>query len=93
MGDDEFFLSSPATLSSAALTSASVSTTVTVARNPLTLDEITAFSRQLLGIVFHLYWRVEDPAAEGVVPGVPNLRLEAARERTTKLLQAIHARE
>lgn len=91
MGDDEFFSSSPATLTSAALTSTSVSTTV-AARNPLTLDEITSFSRQLLNIAFHLYWR-EDASNDATVPGMPNLKLEAARERMTKLLQAIHARE
>ena len=91
MGDDEFFSSSPATLTSAALTSTAVSTTV-VARNPLTLDEITSFSRQLLNIVFHLYWR-EDASTDATVPGMPNLKFEAARERMTKLLQSIHARE
>lgn len=93
MGDDEFFSASPATVTSAALTATAVSTTV-AARNPLTLDELTAFSRQLLNIVFLLYWR-EDQAnvTDGCVPGFPNLQLEAARERMTKLLQAIHARE
>ncbi|GJE97910.1 HECT-domain-containing protein [Phanerochaete sordida] len=91
MGDDEFFSSSPTVLSSAAL-AANSATTTTTARNPLTLDEITSFSRQLLNIVFLLYWR-EDQNVDTTVPGIPNLTLENARERMTKLLQAIHARD
>jgi ubiquitin-protein ligase E3 C len=67
------------------------------ARNPLSLDELTAFSRQLLNIVFQLYWR-EDPSGQDVsagsgVPGVENLSWATARERMTRLLVAIHARE
>ena len=93
MGDDEFFSSSPSTLSSASLTSGTATTTIT-ARNPLTLDEITSFSKQLLNIVFLLYWREDQTnVSEATVPGIPNLRLENARERMTKLLQAIHSRE
>jgi hypothetical protein len=43
MGDDEFFgTSGPGD---------------TIARNPLTLDELACFGRQLLNIAFALYWR------------------------------------
>lgn len=93
MGDDEFFSSSPTTLSSATLASSTATTTIT-ARNPLTLDEITSFSKQLLNIVFLLYWREDQTNVNEVtIPGIPNLTLENARERMTKLLQAIHARD
>lgn len=93
MGDDEFFSSSPTTLSSATLAANTATTTIT-ARNPLTLDEIASFSKQLLNIVFLLYWREDQTnVSEATVPGIPNLSLENARERMTKLLQAIHARE
>ena len=93
MGDDEFFSSSPSTLSSASLTSGTATTTIT-ARNPLTLDEITSFSKQLLNIVFLLYRREDQTnVSEATVPSIPNLRLENARERMTRLLQAIHSRE
>lgn len=82
MGDDEFF------------SSTSTSTANIASRNPLTTDEISSFSRQLLNITFLLYWR-EDQAniQDGSVPGITNLKWEVARERMTKLLQAIHARE
>ena len=65
----------------------------TALRNPLTLDELTSFSRKLLNIAFTLYWR-EDPTNvhEGGVPGV-NLKWEDVSEKVTKCLQAIHARE
>ncbi|EKM53845.1 uncharacterized protein PHACADRAFT_260396 [Phanerochaete carnosa HHB-10118-sp] len=93
MGDDEFFSSSPTTLSSATLAASTATTTIT-ARNPLTLDEIASFSKQLLSIVFVLYWREDQTnVSEATVPGIPNLSLENVRERMTKLLQAIHARD
>ena len=44
MSDDEFFSSA---------------TTPTATRNPLTLDELTSFSRKPLNIAFTLYWREE----------------------------------
>ena len=96
MGDDEFFSSSPQVVTSAALSSsASTSTSTTVAaRNPLTLDEITTFSKQLLYIAFALYWREDQTnVQDSNVPGIANLKWETVRERITKLLQAIHARE
>jgi len=46
MGDDEFFSSA-----------SSASSATPAPRNPLTLDELTSFSRQLLNIAFTLYWR------------------------------------
>jgi hypothetical protein len=78
MGDDEFF---------------STSTSSTAPHNPLTPDELILFSRILLNIAFALYWRDDQTnVQEGGVPGV-NLKWEAARERVTKCLLAIHARE
>jgi ubiquitin-protein ligase E3 C len=85
MGDEEFF-STAAT--------ASASSTNIASRNPLTTDELTSFSRQLLNITFLLYWREDQTNVQaGCVPGIANLKWEVARERMTKLLQAIHARE
>ncbi|PSR73718.1 hypothetical protein PHLCEN_2v10437 [Hermanssonia centrifuga] len=94
MGDDEFFSSSSVTISAAALSSSSSASSAVAARNPLTLDELTSFSRQLLNIAFTLYWK-EDPTnvQNSSVPGILNLKWEAVRERLTKLLQAIHARD
>ena len=65
-----------------------------VTRNPLTLDELIVFSRQLLNIAFTLYWR-ESPTnvQENGVPGLTPVKWEHVRDRVTKLLQAIHARE
>jgi ubiquitin-protein ligase E3 C len=78
MGDDEFFSSVPSANAN---------------RNPLTLDELTSFSRRLLNIAFTLYWRDDQTnVAEGKVPGL-NLKWEDAREKVTKCLQGIHARE
>lgn len=79
MGDDEFFSSS--------------NPNSTALRNPLTLDELTSFSRKLLNIAFTLYWREDQTnIQEGRVPGV-NLKWEGVREKVTKCLQAIHVRE
>lgn len=87
MGDDEFFSTSPRN-------PASASSSNVTARNPLTLDEITVFSKQLLNIAFTLYWREDQTnVQDSCVPGFPNLKWETVRERITKLLQAIHARE
>ncbi|KDQ51194.1 hypothetical protein JAAARDRAFT_41256 [Jaapia argillacea MUCL 33604] len=86
MGDDEFFSSMNSAVAPSKTTSA--------ARNPLSLDDLTTFSRKLLNIAFVLYWR-EDQAGvmEGGVPGLPNLKWEGVREKVTKCLQAIHARD
>ena len=79
MGDDEFFSSGNNPNSP---------------RNPLLLDELTEFSRKLLNIAFSLYWR-EDSAnvQEGSVPGLGDVKWESIREKATKCLQALHARE
>lgn len=79
MGDDEFFSSG---------------NNPDAPRNPLSLDEITEFSRKLLNIAFALYWR-EDPTSvqEGSVPGLGSIKWENVREKATKCLQALHARE
>lgn len=62
-------------------------------RTTLTLNELIPFSRTLFNIAFTLYWR-EDQAKihEATVPGL-NLSWEGVRDRITKCLQAIHARE
>lgn len=81
MGDDEFF------------SSANHAASASAPRNPLSLDELTLFSRKLLNIAFTLYWREDQTGIMEVgVPGV-NLKWEGAREKLTKCLQAIHARE
>ncbi|KAF9816031.1 hypothetical protein IEO21_04206 [Rhodonia placenta] len=81
MGDDEFF--APAGSGGAG-----------GARNPLTLDELVVFSRKLLNIAFVLYWR-EDPSSvqQDGVPGLGAVKWETVRDKLTKCLQAIHARE
>ncbi|KAI0039666.1 HECT-domain-containing protein [Auriscalpium vulgare] len=77
MGDDEFFSSGKNN----------------APRNPLTLDELTAFSRQLRNIAFTLYWREDQTdVQEGRVPGVA-LKWEGVREKVTKCLLALHARD
>ena len=92
MGDDEFFSSSPSVLSSAAL-AANSATTATTARNPLTLDELTVYSRKLLNIAFALYWREDLSSAQQNVPRLGKVKWENVRETATRCLQALHARE
>ncbi|KIY44522.1 hypothetical protein FISHEDRAFT_67438 [Fistulina hepatica ATCC 64428] len=66
-------------------------------RNPLTLDELISFSRQLLNIAFTLYMRNEPGRQTGIVPDSMVFEFrsscEAAREQVTRCLVAIHARE
>jgi len=81
MGDDEFF----STNMSAKSTGKAVTT---AARNPFNVGEVIALSRQLLNIVFLLYWGDTPPTSLGIP-----IPWELARERITKCLQAIHARE
>ncbi|KAI5118810.1 hypothetical protein M0805_005152 [Coniferiporia weirii] len=81
MGDDEFFASR----------STATTTTSAVHRNPLTVDEVVSFSRQLMNIAFTLYWN-ESKFSKENVPGSP-ASWEGIRDKTTKLLQAIHARD
>ncbi|KAG1858820.1 HECT-domain-containing protein [Suillus subluteus] len=62
-------------------------------RTSLTLDELVAFSRALFNIAFALYWRDDQTKIqEGGVPGL-NLRWVGVRDKITKCLQAIHARD
>ncbi|KJA15318.1 hypothetical protein HYPSUDRAFT_194398 [Hypholoma sublateritium FD-334 SS-4] len=92
MGDDEFF-------GTAGQGSASASRAI---RNPLTLDELISFSRQLLNIAFTLFWRDDvttgvlqtQPQATQVV-GPPGVRCswEVVREKVTRCLVGIHARD
>lgn len=78
MNDQEFFASH--TLSS--------SSTSAIYRNPLTIDEVVSFSRQLMNIAFTLYWNEALPAVEWIP-----VSWEGIRDKVTALLQAIHARE
>ncbi|KAG0694768.1 HECT-domain-containing protein [Suillus ampliporus] len=62
-------------------------------RTSLTLDELVTFSRALFNIAFTLYWRDDQTKIqEGGVPGL-NLRWEGVRDKITKCLQAIRARD
>jgi ubiquitin-protein ligase E3 C len=81
MGDDEFFSTTTS------------SSKVAAAKNPFSTGEVILFSRQLLNIVFPLYWN-EDPESvkNSLVPGLA-ISWESVRDRITKCLQAIHARE
>ena len=79
MSDDEFFSSD------SLVTSASA-----IHKNPLTIDEVVSFSKQLMNIAFMLYW------FENSFQGVEQssfLTWESIRDKITKLLTAIHARE
>ncbi|TEB27548.1 HECT-domain-containing protein [Coprinellus micaceus] len=82
MGDDEFFASAagPSTASSSAV------------RNPLALDDVVAFCRQLLNVAFTLYW-TEDQALLQRGIGPAGYRWDVVREKITKCLVAIHARD
>lgn len=85
MGDDQFF-------GRAAGAGAAVDV-APVARNPLTLDELAEWTRQLVHIAFVLY-RAGDADAMGkpVGSGV-RYTWEGVREVVTRCLLAIHARE
>ncbi|TDL28807.1 HECT-domain-containing protein [Rickenella mellea] len=78
MGDDEFF---------------SGSSSVSSHRNPLTLDELTSFSRQLLNIAFALYWQEDQANVQTSCVAGTSITWTAVREKATKCLQAIHARD
>jgi hypothetical protein len=66
----------------------------TAARNPLTLDELVSFGRQLLNIAFILYWR-DDQTSLQVTSVSSQIRCtwEDVRDKVTKCLLDIHARE
>lgn len=82
MGDDEFFGTS------------SIGTSISMtASNPLTIPDLISFSKQLLNVAFLLYWK-ETAMDTSVNGGRARISLlEAAREKVTKCLVAIHARE
>ena len=61
--------------------------------NPLTLDEVTSLSKQLLHITFPMYWQSDERSIrQRCVESLP-ITWEDARNRLTRCLQALHARE
>ena len=62
-------------------------------RNSLSLDELIAFSRQLLNIGFSLYLMDDSTHLSPTVSPDFNCSWPSARDRLTKCLVAIHARE
>lgn len=78
MGDDEFFAAASST---------------TGFKNPLSLDEVVVLSRQLLNVAFTLYWTTDDARRSYSNDGVAGYSWEEVREKVTKCLIAIHARE
>ena len=78
MSDDEFFSTSASTGH----------------LNPPSFDELISFSRQLLNIAFPLYWfEGKIGVRDGFVPSIPDIRWESVRDKVTRCLLAIHARE
>ncbi|EIN13090.1 HECT-domain-containing protein [Punctularia strigosozonata HHB-11173 SS5] len=87
MGDDEFFASARANTGVSRAAGAG---------NPLTLDELTGWSRQLLIIAFHLYWRQDAfhlAEESGRSRGRAGLSWEQIRDSVTRCLVAIHAKD
>lgn len=84
MGDDEFFASASGQPAASSASSA--------VRNPLSLDDVIALSRQLLNIAFTLYWTEDQTLLQRGV-GPAGYTWEVVREKVTKCLVAIHARE
>jgi ubiquitin-protein ligase E3 C len=80
MGDDEFFSIIPASNNAAA------------SKNPFNIGEVVSLSRKLLNIAFPLTWNDDGTSGTELVPGLP-ISWEMVRDRLTKCLQAIHARE
>ncbi|KAJ7830890.1 HECT-domain-containing protein [Mycena olivaceomarginata] len=86
MGDDEFFGTSGSVGGSAA------------PRNPMSLDELTVFSRLLLDVAFGLYQGPLDSDGDTNMSGTTGpsgvrYTWEEVREKVTKCLVAIHARD
>ncbi|KAG2018861.1 ubiquitin-protein ligase [Coprinopsis cinerea AmutBmut pab1-1] len=77
------------------LASSSSTTTTTAVRNPLTLDELIAFTRQLLNIAFTLFWTDDQSSMQvGSVGGLGGrYTWEVVRERVTRCLVSVHARD
>ena len=66
----------------------------TTARNPLILDELVSFGRQLLNIAFTLYWRGDQTSLQEMnVSSEVRCTWEDVRDKATKCLLDIHARE
>ncbi|KAJ7683722.1 hypothetical protein B0H17DRAFT_1073869 [Mycena rosella] len=88
MGDDEFFG-----------TSAHVGGSLSAPRNPMSLDELTVFSRLLLDVAFGLYQSPQDTEGGDInmsgTTGPKGVRYtwEEVREKVTKCAVAIHARD
>ncbi|KAJ7081832.1 HECT-domain-containing protein [Mycena belliarum] len=88
MGDDEFFG-----------TSAHVGGSPSAPRNPMSLDELTVFSRLLLDVAFGLYQGPQDvdggDANMSGTTGPKGVRYswEEVRDKVTKCAVAIHARD
>ncbi|KAG6843731.1 hypothetical protein H0H87_001111 [Tephrocybe sp. NHM501043] len=109
MGDDEFFgtNSSLGSSSEGRVLGASNSYNLpaghkSIPRNPLTLDELTEWSRQLLNVAFALYWReereglgrlVDERSQEDKAGMRVRCTWEGVRERVTMCLVGIHARD
>ncbi|KAF8428416.1 HECT-domain-containing protein [Boletus edulis BED1] len=62
-------------------------------RTTLTLSELVPFSRTLFNIAFTLYWREDQTKIQEVTDSGLNISWEGVRDRITKCLQAIHARD
>ncbi|KAK7006156.1 HECT-domain-containing protein [Favolaschia claudopus] len=87
MGDDEFFG-----------TSAHAGGSSSAPRNPMSLDELTVFSRLLLDVAFGLYQGPVDSEGDTNMSGTTGPRSvrftwEEVREKVTRCLVAIHARD
>lgn len=78
MGDDEFF---------------SLSSSSNAPRNPLTLDDLVSFSRQLLHVAFPLYWYEDQATFKETGPAGIKMTWEKVREVVSSCLKGIHARE
>ncbi|KAF7374400.1 HECT-domain-containing protein [Mycena sanguinolenta] len=83
MGDDEFF---------------GTSGSASAPRNPMSLDELTVFSRLLLDVAFGLYQAQVDADGDTNMSGTMGpsgvrYTWEEVREKVTKCLVAIHARD
>ncbi|KAG5638826.1 hypothetical protein H0H81_009799 [Sphagnurus paluster] len=100
MGDDEFFGTVSAGAGSASGSGRMVGGSgsvqgqqAPVARNPLTLDELTEWTRQLMDVAFALYWREDVDAMREMVGGAVRCTWVGVRERVTRCLVGIHARD
>lgn len=68
---------------------------ITAARNPLSLDELVSFGRQLLNIAFTLYWRDDQTCILHETNISPQVKCtwKGVRDKVTDCLLEIHARE